>query len=136
MQILRLTSVATLGMFWLAGCTANTDPMPGRLDPALPYTRVIINEDELARGLRYDEPVVVRDENGFITRVEVTVRALSANTLKVDYRAIFKDASGLVLQPELSWRTELLESRVPERILMMPNGKNAVDYEVQFRWAR
>lgn len=130
------TCLILAGMSALAGCTANTDPNPGRLDPALPYSRVMINDDELARGLRYDEPVVVRDENGFIMRLEVTVRALSTETLKVDYRAVFKDASGLVVQPELSWKTEFLEARVPERILMLPNGLNAVDYEVQFRWAR
>jgi uncharacterized protein YcfL len=120
----------------LSGCRYNTNPEVGRIDPALPYYRVMINDDELARALVYDEPRIVRDEDGFITRVEVTVRAAAASPLRVDYRPIFKDDAGIVIQPESSWRTKHLEMRVPERIEMLPNSRNAVDYEIQFRWAR
>lgn len=118
------------------GCQANTNPEYGRLDPALPYTRIMINEDDLARALVFDEPIVVRDEDGFITQVEVTVRAAAIEPLKVDYRPRFKSASGTTLQPESSWRTKLMEKRVPEKIVMKPTGRNAVDYEILFRWAR
>ncbi len=121
----------------MAGCEApNTDPNFGKLDPASPYSRVMIADDELARGLVFEEPIVVRNDSAFIRRVEVTVRAASGEPLRVDYRPIFKDAAGMVLQPESSWRTTFLEMRVPERILMQPTAHNAADYEIQFRWAR
>lgn len=121
----------------LSGCeTYNTDPNPGLLDETMPWPRIIINDDELARGLRFDEPVVVRDELGFITRVEITARALSTNTLKVDYRGRFKGENGALLQPEAAWRTKFLEARVPETVVLLPPARNAMDYEVQFRWAR
>lgn len=135
------------GMTWLAvslllavmagaGCTTNTDPIYGPLDPALPYSRIMVNDDELGRALRFDEPIVIRDKDGFITQVEVTVRAAAVKALKVDYRPIFKSDRGIVLQPESSWRTEFLEARLPERIVMRPTGRNAMDYEIQFRWSR
>ena len=130
-SIVILTALATL-----PACRTNTAPNPGQLDPALPYYRIMTNDDQLARALRFDKPTIVRDENGFITKVEVVVRAASAEPLRVDYRPIFKDANNTVLQPESSWRTKLLEKRVPERIVMLPNAKNASDYEIQFRWAR
>ncbi len=136
---LMLGETIFLGMVLvvLAGCQPmNTDPNPGQLDPALPYYRIVTNDDDLADALRFDEPIAVRDENGFLSKVEVTVRAASAERLRVDYRPIFKDRSGMVLQPESSWRTKILEKRVPERIVMLPVGKNAMDYEIQFRWAR
>ena len=128
--------VVVLASSTLTGCRYDTNPEIGRKDPALPYYRVMINDDDLARALVYDEPRVVRDEDGFITRVEVTVRAAAASPLRVDYRPIFKDDVGTVIQPETSWRTKQLEKRVPERIQMLPNSRNAVDYEIQFRWAR
>lgn len=131
---LRLAGL--LGIAVLGACAANTNPNPGQLDPALPYPRVMINDDELARGLRFEEPVVLRDEEGFIERVDLTVRALSVNTLKVDYRPVFRGPAGEIIQPETHWRTEFLEARVPERIVILPPAPNAVDYEVQFRWAR
>jgi len=118
------------------GCQTNTAPNPGALDPATPYYRVMVNDDALASALRFDESVVVRDENGFISKVEVTVRAATQEALHVDYRPIFKDKNGIVLQPESSWRTRILEKRVPERIEMFPNAKNASDYEIQFRWSK
>ncbi len=118
------------------GCQTNTAPNPGMLDPATPYYRVMVNDDALASALRFDEPVVVRDENGFISKVEITVRAASFEALHVDYRPIFKDKNGTILQPESSWRTRILEKRVPERIAMLPNAKNAADYEIQFRWSK
>ncbi|MBL1215916.1 MAG: hypothetical protein D8M59_00290 [Planctomycetes bacterium] len=128
--------LAALVLVVMTGCQANTNPEFGRLDPALPYTRIMINDDELARALVFDEPIVLRDEEGFITQVEVTVRAAAIEALKVDYRPRFKSASGTTLQPESSWRTKLMEKRVPEKIVMRPTGRNAMDYEILFRWAR
>ena len=129
-------ALIVIGFAVLSACAPRTGTISGQLDPSLPYTRVLIADDELGRGLRFDEPIVIFDENGFITRVEVTVRALSKQALRVNYRPRFKDRTGMVLQPEPTWQTAFLEKRVPERITLWPNGRNAVDYEVHFRWAR
>jgi len=120
----------------LSGCSVHTGTNPGVSDPSLPYTRVSIADNDLASALFFEEPRVVRDDDGFIISVEVTVRAASTDSFTVDYRPRFKDANGLTLQPESSWRTKFLERQVPEKILMKPNGRNAVDYEILFRWAR
>lgn len=133
----RLFLLAPVALILIvSGCAPRTGTIPGQLDPSLPYTRVLIADEELGRGLRFDEPKVAFDENGFITRVEVTVRATSSTPLRVNYRPLFKDRNGMVLQPEPSWQTAFLEMRVPERITLLPNGRNAVDYEVHFRWAQ
>lgn len=128
--------VITTMIVSLTGCQANTNPRYGALDPALPYTRIMINDDALAAALGFDEPIVIRDDDGFITSIEITVRAASIEPLTVDYRPRFKNASGATMQPEPSWRTKHLEKRVPEKIVMKPNGRNATDYEILFRWAR
>ena len=118
------------------GCATDTGANPGMVDPSLPYTKVMVAEEDLQSALRFDEPIVVRGDDGFIRRVEVTVRAATNEPLKVDYRPYFFDAQGAAVRPEVSWQTEFLDPRVPERILLLPPGRNAVDYEVQFRWSR
>ncbi len=134
---LSLATFLVLLVFVLTGCQAPpTHPQPGLRDPALPYSKVMINDDRLADSLRFDEPIVKRDEAGFIRSVEITVRAAAHAPLRVDYRPIFLDSAGAVLQPESSWHTKMLEMRVPERINMLPTGLNAADFEIQFRWAR
>lgn len=133
---LRNVGLIILTAACLSACAADTSTNPGYLDPELPYSRIMISEDDLASALVFDEPRVVRDDEGFVTSVEVTVRAASVSPLRVDYRPLFKDANGLVIQPEAAWRQKELAMRVPERILMRPTARNAKDYEIQFRWAR
>jgi len=122
----------------VAGCetTLSEAPNPGVRDAYTPYPRIVVSEADLARALRFDEPVVVRNEEGFITRIDVTARAYSAHTLHIDYRPVFKDARGLRLQPEPGWRDEFMQLNTPERFTIRPPGLDAVDWELQFRWAR
>lgn len=133
---LALLGATLIGVASLAGCKTDTGANPGLIDPSLPYSKIIVGPDDLQAALRFDEPVVIRGDDGFIRQVEVTVRAATNEPLKVDFRPYFFDAQGATLRPEVSWKTEFLDPRVPFRALLLPPGRNAVDYEVQFRWSR
>lgn len=132
-----ITIALALTLVVLAACQpATTTVNPGYRDHSLPYPRVMISEPDLARALVFDEPIVVRDAEGFITSVDLTVRAMASNTFKVDVRGVFKDNTDAQLQPAQGWTTTFLQPNVPERITLRPSGRHAVDYEAHLRWSR
>ncbi|MFG0329992.1 MAG: DUF1425 domain-containing protein [Phycisphaerales bacterium] len=117
------------------GCASEPVDPRDYENPERPLAKIAIANPDLQKWMRFEPPTVVRDEDGFVTRVEVVAYATSVNTLKVDYRPTFLDRNGVAIEPVSSWRTRFLEPNVPERFILKPNGKNAVDYQLSLRWS-
>jgi hypothetical protein len=109
-------------------------PIQGRADP-FDAQQIHFATDELRRDTAVGTPVASRDEAGNILFITVPIRSATNQTLYVDYRVSFFDASGQHLN-QTGWLNKTLESNTPDRIVVNSLGPRATDFQVDFRYAR
>lgn len=135
-MVIAFALTAPLIIISASGCGGPPIDSRDYEDPERPLASIFVRDPDLAKALGFRVPNVIRDEDGFITRVEIVTFAESVNTLKIDYRPAFIDREGASLEPGVSWQTRFIEPNVPERIVLTPNSPHAVDYELSIRWSR
>ncbi|MBI1369584.1 MAG: DUF1425 domain-containing protein [Planctomycetes bacterium] len=131
-----LYAALTLAMSMIVGgCNSDTSVIGGTYDEARAYPKITLSQDTLQPALGFQEPVVTRTSTNLMS-VTVPVRARSNEDLNVEYRIIWFDANHQPIRPEGSWMTVRLEPRQPTSITVTSSSTDAVDYNLQFRWAR
>jgi uncharacterized protein YcfL len=122
-----------VGAAMLAGCSKG--PIGGRADSAGVYPNVSISSLSLADKVRLNPANVSETEVG-LARLTQPIRAAADAGLAIEYRVIWFDRQGRPIEPMMTWRFKRLEPRVREFIEAEASSREAVDYEVQLRWAR
>jgi hypothetical protein len=115
----------------LAGCVK--PPIYGRKDPFVP-AQVQIAEDDLRDKTAFGQPLVSRDPAGLLF-VTIPLRAATNLTLYVDYRATFFDRNGHSIQ-QTGWLNKTLYPNVYDQVQANSMSPDAVDFEIDFRYAR
>jgi Protein of unknown function (DUF1425) len=116
------------------GCEQVRKPIEGRQDPyAAPQVQFASND--LRRSTAIDAPQVARDDTGNLLYVTLPIRSTTNQNLYVDYRVTFIDTAGRPVGPA-SWQTTTLQSNIAQRITANSTGPQAVDFQIDLRWAR
>ncbi len=128
MTIAALALVATL-----TACSKG--PIEAKPDKVSSYPNVSISSLSLADKVRLNPATVSQTEAGLL-RLTQPVRAASDAGLSIEHRVIWFDVQGRPIEPQMTWRFMRLEPRVRQFIEAQASSEQAVDYEVQLRWAR
>lgn len=115
----------------LGGCVK--PPIYARKDPFVP-AQVQIAEEDLRRNTAFGQPLVSRDQANLLF-VTIPLRAATDLTLYVDYRATFYDRNGHPIQ-QTGWMNKTLYPNVFDHIQVNSVSPDAVDFEVDLRYAR
>jgi len=134
-KTLSLTIVTLLAGLTLAGCNTDTSVIGAEYDDARSYPNITLSQPTLGDALGFQDPKVTRTENDLM-HVSLPVRARSNEELHVEYMVTWFDAEGQPLRPRTSWNTLRLEPRQPSYIAVTSTSSEAVNYNLQFRWAR
>ena len=129
-----MAACATLALF-AAGCHSDTSPIGAQSDPFTTYPNITLSQPSLTDAVKFQSPVLSRTTNNNM-QVIVPVRAASNETLHLEYRAIWFDATHRPLSPEMSWTPLRLEPRQPQQITVSSSSSDAVDYNLQVRWGK
>lgn len=136
-------------LFMLAACTVLLAGCAGRADntaqaPAGPawdrlapdeYPRIAI-EPSLAGLIVRGEPRVMRDESTGVMRVTAPLRSTTSEELFVEYRTVFLDASGGVVNPGTTWRAMRLGPRMAASAEASTGRADATDWRLEIRRPR
>ena len=133
-HILAAGLITTLGIF-AVGCNTDTSVIGGKYDSARSYPNITLSQPALADALGFQEPSVTRTANNLM-RVTLPVRALSNEDLHVEYKVNWFDGAGQPILPDTSWATLRLEPRQPAYVAVTSSSPDAINYNIQFRWAR
>jgi uncharacterized protein YcfL len=134
MKILqRSVLLISLGSL-LIGCGVRP-PIQPRADPYLP-SQVHMDQEQLRKDTAVGTPMLARDEISQNLVVTVPIRSAINKTLYVDYYVTFVDASGVPVGPKLGPMTKVLLPNTPDRITVTSTTPRAVDFQVDFRYAR
>ncbi len=117
----------------LAGCSKG--PIAAERDTVDQYPKVSISSLSLADKVRLNPATLTETEAGLLHLTQ-PIRAASDGALSVEYQVIWFDKKGVPIEPRMTWRFMRLEPRVREFIEADASSREAVDYEVQLRWAR
>ena len=113
-------------------------PNPGLADPVLsPYNDpdIAVIDEDLHQWLGFHPAVVVRRQ-GQPLSVEVPVRNVADDQYIVQYRFMFFDETGSMLEPEMQWDRAVLEPKVMEYLRGNALDARAESWKLQVRWAR
>ncbi len=134
---MRLAVVMTLMTTVLGACTTSTRPPGAQADevPLANYPRVVVL-DGLQPFIAISEPAVTKSPDQPL-RVSVPVRAVTQHEeLNVQYRFIFFDETGRVVEPEMVWRYERLASKAQRFFEAGALDQRATDWRLEIRPAR
>lgn len=129
----RAILLAAISFSTLA-CTGVKPPIEPRADP---YDRqqVHVSSEDLRRSTAIGTPLASRDDAGNILYITLPIRSATNQTLYVDYRVTFFDASGQVLN-QTTWFTKTLEANTPDQIRVNSLGGRAADFQIDLRYAK
>jgi hypothetical protein len=127
-------SVAACGVLTVGCADRVKKPIEGRLDPWAP-PQVQFASTELRKQTAVGEPQLSRDDAGNLLYVTLPIRATTNKNLYVDYRVTFLDAAGRAVGPS-SWQTTTLQGNVAQRVTANSTSQQAVDFQLDLRWAR
>jgi hypothetical protein len=130
----RLITCLTLTMLALGCADRVRAPIEGRQDPYAP-PQVQFASNDLRKQTAVAAPELARDDTGNLLYVTLPIRSAVNKTLYVDYRVTFLDRAGRPVGPA-SWQTAVLQSNIAQRITSNSTSANAVDFQVDLRWAR
>lgn len=123
--------VGGLLLVMAAGCVK--PPLQGRADPYVPDQINIANRD--LRDRTAFQPAVLKRENG-ILYVTQPVRAATNLDLHVDYKVVFVDSTGSVVD-ETGWLGGLTLTRNTWSYIRVNSANaNAADFHLQLRYAQ
>ncbi len=134
---MRIGWLASLGLGVIGGCRTSTLPPAAQGDEVAlaNYPRVVVL-DGLQPFIAISEPSVTRGSDQPL-RVSVPVRAVTQHEeLNVQYRFLFFDEHGRVLEPEMVWRYERLPSKAQRFFDAGAMDQRAVDWRLEIRPAR
>ena len=118
----------------LIGCDNIVLPtVEGRNDP-YDAKQVHFSNEELRRDTAVGRPTVTRDQSGLMF-VTVPIRDATDVRLYVDYRVTFFDQNRQEIS-KTTWFTKILEPRTPDQVTVNSTSPNAVDFQVDFRYAK
>lgn len=116
----------------LVGCGVKK-PIYPRQDP-YQYRQESMTDKDLKNMTAIERKTLARDPSG-ILRMQAAIRSASNKQLHIEYRVLWKDEMGMVLNPDQGWLTKLLEPNVQDYIQANSLSPRAVDYEIGLRWA-
>ena len=125
--------VLVIGVITLGGCS--TAPIGSQPDVVNEYPKVVLNTESLAKAIKLNPAMVRKTDTGML-KVTQPIRAATDDVLYIEYRFIWKDATGQPVGPEMSWRYKRLEPRLNDYISANATSDQVTDYQVQLRWAR
>ncbi len=123
---------AALAVGLLVGCT---QPIAGQPDEVQVYPKITLSEEPLKMVLGFKAPIVTRTASDLM-QVTQPIRARSDEPLHLEYRFVWLDALDQPIRPPMSWKHKRLEPRQPEFIQANATSPDAVDYNIQVRWAK
>lgn len=124
-----------------AGCqerASDPSPNPGLADPVpAPYNSpdITVIDEDLHQWLGFHPAVVVRSRQQPLS-VEVPVRNVADDQYIVQYRFIFFDETGSVIEPAMQWDRAILEPKVMQYFRANALDQRAESWKLQVRWAR
>jgi len=119
----------------LGGGCQTSGPIGGTLDETARDPHVTFASKSLAKAVELKSPVVGRTEGGLL-QVTQPLRAETDDALDIEYRFLWLDASGRPTGPEMTWRTDRLESYVLEMVSGNAVSREASDWMLEVRWAK
>lgn len=131
--ILCITALA-----FVAACATSPDPSPGMPDPfPAPGNnpKISVLDPNLQRGIGFQTVTEIPPGAAPLT-IQVPVRNLSNYEYIIDYRFLFQDASGLQLEPVMSWRSVTLLPKQVQVLRANALDTRAVDWRLEVKWAR
>lgn len=121
-----------------SACSTDPAPSPGRPDPFPPpinNPQISVLSPDLRKWLGFQPAVVVPAGPGPM-QVQVPMRSLAEYTYILDYRFLFYDERGLLLEPTMSWTTINLEPKEVIDLRANSLDSTARTYRLEVRWAQ
>lgn len=100
-----------------------------------PYPKISLNDDELARALRFEPTIVTTTPVGNLQLTQ-PMRSASNEVLFLEWRVDWFDRNGQIIQPEMTWARLRVEPRMQIRTNAQSTSPDAVDYQIYVRWSR
>jgi len=117
---------------------SDPSPNPGLADPVLsPYNDpdITVIDEDLHQWLGFHPAVVVRTDRQPLN-VEVPVRNVADDQYIVQYRFMFFDEAGSMIEPVMQWDRAVLEPKVMQYLRANALDDRAETWKLQVRWAR
>ena len=129
-------AIPWLVLLLAAGCDQGgvKPPIPGQLDP-YQGRQVLYVDQDLANRAPVSAPVPIRDQASGNLIVTLSIRAATNDTLRVEYRATFKDANDQVLS-QTGWLPKTLYPNVFDQIEVRSTSPQARSFQIDLRYAR
>jgi hypothetical protein len=135
--MLRMLALITLVVL-LPACRTDMSPSGGLGDPypaPMNDPQIAILSPELRPWLGF-HPAVVVDDGERPMHVQIPVRNLTDRDYLIDYRVLFFDANGIMLEPIMGWKMEALRPKQTVRLDGKAMDTQAVSYRLEVKWAR
>jgi len=130
--------VAVIALTCMQGCKTDISPSGGLGDPypaPINDPQIAILAPELRPWLGFHPAVVVNDGERPM-QVQIPVRNLTRRDYLIDYRVLFYDINGLMLDPVMGWKMEALRPKQTVRLDGKALDTRAVSYRLEVKWAR
>lgn len=136
MRLALCSLVVCLAFF--SGCQTDMSPSGGLGDPypaPMNDPQIAILTPELRPWLGF-HPAIVENDGSRPMHVQIPVRNLTNNEYLIDYRVLFYDVNGVLLDPIMGWKMEALRPKQTVRLDGRALDTKAQSYRVEVKWAR